>query len=106
MEKIAKVQLAAALVAALGIGLHAPALADDTTGEESKTEKTEKVKIEKKGNKLGLKVAKKEKKEKGKEESCKGKEGSCKGKDGSCKGKETEKSSDDAEKPAEDNTNK
>ena len=43
MQNLTKVQLAAALVAALGIGFHGAALAaDDAGADKAKTEKTEK----------------------------------------------------------------
>ncbi len=108
MEKLTKVQLAAALVAAFGIASHVPAMAGE--GCEKKCTKStlkvsEKTNLEEKGkegsckskegsckSKEGSCKAKKEGKEKkGKEGSCKSKEGSCKSKEGSCKSKEAPK---------------
>ena len=85
MQNLTKAQLAAAVVAALGLSLHgAPSIAADADAAKGASEaKTEKA------DKGEMKATKHEHKHKaGKEGSCKGKEGSCKGKEGSCKGKE------------------
>ncbi|MBY0546356.1 MAG: hypothetical protein K2W95_03640 [Candidatus Obscuribacterales bacterium] len=117
MEKLTKIQLAAALVAAFGLAGHAPALAGENCEKEcTKSKKSDTLKVSEKTNlddkakegsckskegscksKEGSCKAKKEKKEKSKEGSCKSKEGSCKAKDGdkakegSCKSKEEAK---------------
>ncbi len=87
-----KTQLAAALVAVLGIALPAYA-ADSVNSQVSVKEKVNLAdeKGEKKEEKKTEKKAHHKKGGKGKEGSCKGKEGSCKGKEGSCKGKEEKK---------------
>ncbi|HEY9871274.1 MAG TPA: hypothetical protein V6D08_19090 [Candidatus Obscuribacterales bacterium] len=100
MQKLSKVQIAAALVAALGVAAHGKALASQTGGNSdlgvkekqspagiAKTVKlADKNVSTEKGTETSCKGA--EGSCKGKEGSCKGKEGSCKGKEGSCKGKE------------------
>ena len=81
MQNLVKAQLAAALVAALGISLHgAPSMAADDAGASAAPEK--------KATKTTKTTKKSTKTKTSKEASCKGKEGSCKGKEGSCKGKE------------------
>ena len=77
-----KTQLAAALVAVLGLAISGPALAADNGNEIS----AKKVNLadEKSAEKPATekKAKKSHKKAKGKESSCKGKEGSCKSKEG------------------------
>jgi|LakMenE18May11ns_1017448.scaffolds.fasta_scaffold9036608_1 hypothetical protein len=82
MNNLSKVQLAAALVAALGIS--APAFAGDTP---EKAEKGAKTQVEEKAEKKEKKSEKKEKAEK----SCKKGEKSCKKGEKSCKSAEGEK---------------
>ena len=87
MQSISKMQLAAALVAAFGLGLSGAAKAANPSqyGISEKNSPSQ-VKLADEG---GATEEKKETKKKGKEKSCKGKEKSCKGKEGSCKGKES-----------------
>ena len=94
MQKKITKQLAAALVAALGLGAHGQAvLACDfdggDAGSASDSEKRrEGLKLAKKEKKSGEGAAESEGADKGKDKKAnKGKEGSCKGKEGSCKGK-------------------
>jgi hypothetical protein len=85
MQKLSKVQIAAALVAALGVAAHGKAMASPTGGNSD-------LGVKEKQSPAGIaktvKLADKNVSSEGKEGSCKGKEGSCKGKEGSCKGKE------------------
>jgi len=107
MQSISKIQLAAALVAAFGLGMGGAAkaadpsqfgvseknspsqikLADDAKSDAKDAPKDATKATKKKAKDKSCKG--KEKSCKGKDKSCKGKEGSCKGKDGSCKGGES-----------------
>ena len=89
MQDKKKAQLAAALVATLGLALHAPAQAANADNAEKNAKNQIAQKLHGDSNK-GVEAGCKGKEGscKGKEGSCKGKEGSCKGKEGSCKGKE------------------
>ena len=98
MQSISKIQLAAALVAAFGLGIGGAAKAADPSqfgvsekNSPSQIKLADEAKSDAKETKKETKKEKKgkEKSCKGKEKSCKGKEGSCKGKEGSCKGGES-----------------
>ncbi len=100
MQDKAKAQLAAALVAALGLTVQAPA--------QAAPHEVGSLKIFEQSNGLPTSLSedlsdkKKAKDEKGAESACKGKEGACKGKEGSCKGKEGAcKAKDDSTKGKE-----
>lgn len=86
MQDKAKAQLAAALVAALGLAVQSSAQAAPHQGGS--------LRIFEQSNGLPTSLSedlsnkKKAKDDKGAESACKGKDGSCKGKEGSCKGKE------------------
>jgi len=90
MQDKVKAQLAAALVATLGLTVPASAQAAPHQGSSMRVEQSsgfstssEDLSDKKKKDKADMK--------KGSEGSCKGKEGSCKGKEGSCKAKDEAK---------------
>src|SRR5579885_3147597 len=91
MNTLSKVQLAAAIVAALGFAAGGSANADPVKGSQfgvSEKNSPSRIQIAEEKKEETGKAAGEETKEKGAEKSCKGKEKSCKGKEKSCKGKE------------------
>jgi hypothetical protein len=105
MNNLNKVQLAASLVAALGLGISSAArAAEPVNGSQlgaSEKNSPSAIKIAKKGKecKKGDKECKEG--EKGKEGSCKAKEGE-KGKEGSCKAKDEAKDAGDTANTSDD----